>query len=127
MREKTLRDGKEMLCEELDKIIDKGALSVGDLEILHKISDTLKNLMKIELLEDETGYSERRHRDSRGRYSREPYDENGNSYAVERRRGMYSHEDGKERMMRKFSEIMDGAKPEYRRIIERAMDELARA
>lgn len=97
MKEKTMRDGKMMLCEEIDKIIEKGKLSIGDLEILHKLSDTLKNMLKIETLEgEEEEYSERR--DSRGRYSREGggsyaraggggysrgegYDESGNSYA----------------------------------------------
>lgn len=155
MKEKTMRDGKMLLCKEMDEIIEKGKLTAGDLEMLHKLSDTHKNLLKIEMLEaeDEDGYSERgRRRDSMGRYSRDDgmdysrghggnweaqgsynghsYDEGGSSYANRGQhyvRGHYSREDGKEHMMRTFGELMDGADPEQRRIIQRAMDELRKA
>ena len=60
---------KEKLCQELDEIARKGELGAGDLEIVHKLTDTIKNLDKIEMLEDD-GYSQEG-------YSRE----GGNSYA----------------------------------------------
>lgn len=48
-----------MLDAELDKIEDKGNLSAGDLEAAHKLSDTKKNILKIEMLEQATeGYSQ---------------------------------------------------------------------
>ncbi len=96
MKEKTMRDGKMMLCEEIEKIVDKGKITMGDLEILYKLTDTLKNMLKIEMLEgEEEGYSERR--DSRGRYSREGgggySGEGGGSYA-RAGGGGYSRGDG---------------------------------
>lgn len=73
---------KDKLCKELDEIANKGELGAGDLELIHKLTDTIKNIEKIEKL-SEGGYSHdysrdydrdssyRRKRDSRGRYSRD--------------------------------------------------------
>lgn len=108
MKEKTIRDGTMMLCKEIDEIVGKGKLTAGDLDTLHKLTDTTKNLLKIQMLEGEDdGYSERGYsrgdemyserRDSMGRYSRDDGYERGSSYA--RRgthyvRGHYSRDDG---------------------------------
>lgn len=101
---RAMHELKEMLCKELDKIAMKGELTAGSLETVHKLTDTIKNIDKIEMLEDdEDGYSERR--DSMGRYARadgmmyhEPYDERGSSYRSRRGthyvRGHYSRDDG---------------------------------
>ena len=89
---------KEMLMNELYEYEEKakkmsgGKLSVQELEKIHKLTDTVKNIDKIELLEDGEGYSEDGHymgegriygtsyargrgrnarRDSMGRYSRD--------------------------------------------------------
>jgi len=53
---------KELLMEELYEYEDKvkksgGKLTTGDLETLHKLTDTVKNIDKIEMFED-SGYSE---------------------------------------------------------------------
>lgn len=141
---KALYDLKNMLCEELDKIAKKRELTAGSLETVHKLTDTIKNIDKILMLEeDDEGYSERgRRRDSMGRYSRDDgmdysrgrgghsYDEGGSSYANRGQhyvRGHYSRDDGKDRMMHTFGELMEDANPEQRRIIERAMQELRNA
>ena len=93
---------KDMLCEELEKLAKKGELSAGSLDLAHKLTDTIKNLDKIEMLEGEDGYSEasdwmgegrmygmsyargrgrNAKRDSMGRYSREGgYSSEGQSY-----------------------------------------------
>lgn len=88
---------KNLLCEELDEITMKGNLSAGDLEAVHKLTDTIKNIYKIEMLKENSnsnrgsyddggsyrggsyrgsydsaydeGYAGRRGRDSMGRYS----------------------------------------------------------
>lgn len=152
MNMKAMQDLKEMLCDEIDKIAKKGELTAGSLETVHKLTDTVKNIDKILMLEeDDGGYSERR--DSRGRYSRDDgmdysrgrggnwnaqgnyggghsYDEGGSSYASRGKhyvRGHYSRDDGKDRMMHTFGELMEDANPEQRRIIERAMNELRNA
>ena len=100
MEMRTLESLKKILCKELDKIERKGDLSSGDLETIHKLTDTIKNLGKIEMLEDggysggtwtargdypskyamddeiyDRGNSYARRRDSMGRYSRTGYAE----------------------------------------------------
>lgn len=52
---------KKMLCKELDEYAMKGKLTMADLDAVHKLTDTVKNLDKIEMLEGESdGYSEAR-------------------------------------------------------------------
>lgn len=51
---------KKMLCKELDEYAMKSKLTGGDLDMIWKLTDTVKNLDKIEMLEDEGGYSEAR-------------------------------------------------------------------
>ena len=127
---------KEKLCDELDEIARKGELGAGDLEIVHKLTDTIKNLDKIEMLED-GGYSQAgdweadmrgtygrgssyrgRKRDSMGRYSRE-----GRGG-----RGGYSRHDAKEAMMEQMEALMDQAGSEREReAIRRCMGQLENA
>ena len=68
MSKKAMYDLRNMLCDELDALARKGELGAGDLEIAHKITDTIKNIDKIEMLEDD-GYS--RDEDYSRRYSRD--------------------------------------------------------
>ena len=68
MSKKAMYDLRNMLCDELDELARKGELGAGDLEIAHKLTDTIKNIDKIEMLEDD-GYS--RDEDYSRRYSRD--------------------------------------------------------
>ena len=131
-----MRELKEKLCDELEEIARKGELGAGDLEIVHKLTDTIKNLDKIEMLED-GGYSQAgdweadmrgtygrgssyrgRKRDSMGRYSRE-----GRGG-----RGGYSRHDAKEAMMEQMEMLMDQAGSEREReAIRRCMGQLENA
>lgn len=123
---------KEKLCDELEEIANKGDLGAGDLEIVHKLTDTIKNLDKIEMLED-GGYSQagdweiegraynrgnsyaRRKRDSMGRYSRDG----------RMMRGGYSRHDAKEAMMDQMEDLMAQAGSEKEReAIRRCMNQL---
>ena len=125
---------RDKLCDELDEIARKPEMSAGDLETAHKLTDTIKNIDKIEMLEEDGGYSQAgdwemegrgsynrgssyrgRKRDSMGRYSRE-----GN-YS----RRMYSRGDSKEHMMMELEEAMNAAGSDREReVIRRAMDQL---
>lgn len=52
---------KKMLCKELDEYAMKSKISGADLDMIWKLTDTVKNLDKIEMLEEESeGYSEAR-------------------------------------------------------------------
>ena len=68
MSKKAMYDLRNMLCDELDELARKGELGAGDLEIAHKLASTIKNLDKIEMMEDD-GYS--RDGDYSRRYSRD--------------------------------------------------------
>lgn len=85
---------KEMLDCELDEFNEKSELNTGDLDVIYKLTDTIKNLYKIEMLED-GGYSRDRYSrggeweaDMRGSYGR------GNSYGMHYVRGHYSRDGG---------------------------------
>lgn len=113
---------KKMLCKELDEYAMKSKLTMSDLQPVHLMTDIIKNLDKIEMLEDDGGYSEARggrgrsymhgssydddmmyserrgrgrnaKRDSMGRYSSE-----GGSYE-----GGSSYDDYSERTDRRYS------------------------
>lgn len=82
-------DLQEHICKELEKKTKNGIKSTSDLDTIWKLIDAYKNLLKIDMLQeageyshDDGEYSERRKRDSMGRYSRESgtsYDD-GSSY-----------------------------------------------
>ncbi len=94
---------QEHICKELEKKSQGGIKTASDLDVVWKLIDSYKNLLKIDMLQEALedseysrnegysqgeGYSERRRRDSRGRYSREGGQsryEGGSSY-----RGGYS-------------------------------------
>ena len=151
-----MHDLKDLLCAELEDFAEKGKkagkMSMGDVEVIHKLTDTVKNILKIDMLEEETGYYEDGHymgegriygtsyargrtrakRDSMGRYSRDggrySYDDDM-SYARSRGyRGGYSRDDGKHYMMEQLEEMMEEAeKPAEKEALRRCMDALKRA
>ena len=134
---------KKMLCKELEEYGDKKSLSSADVEMIHKLTDTVKNLDKIELLEGDDGYSEtypyymggssyargrgrNARRDSMGRYSSEDgmsYDD----YSESRMDRRYSRDDAKDHMMNKLGEMMTSADEEQRQILKDAMRKIERA
>lgn len=81
---------KEKLMDELYEIEEKmkkssgGKVSAGDLEYIHKLTDSIKNIDKIEMLEDGGGYSEESNWMADGRMYGTSYD-NDYSYARGRR------------------------------------------
>lgn len=129
---------KEKLCDELEEIAKKGELGAGDLEIIHKLTDTIKNIDKIEIMKEGGGYSQDgdlemrglgaydrggsyrgRKRDSMGRYSRDWRD---GRMMPDR---TYSRADAKDHMMYELEEAMAVATTDREKdIIKRAMDQL---
>lgn len=136
-----MEDLKDLLCAELEDYAEKGKksgkMSMGDLETVHKLTDTVKNIMKIDVLKEEAGYSEDGTYMGEGRIYGTSYDdgmhrEGGYSYARGRRyarrdsmgrysrddgmsyarggrgmRGGYSRDDGKHYMMEQLEEMME--------------------
>ena len=155
-----MHDLKDLLCAELEDYAEKGKkagkMSMGDVEVIHKLTDTVKNILKIDMLEEETGYSEDGHYMGEGRIYGTSYDdgmhrEGGYSYARGRgryarrdsmgrysrdggmsyrggMRGGYSRDDGKHYMMEQLEEMMEEAeKPAEKEALRRCMDALKRA
>lgn len=120
---------KELLCRELDEITEKGELSAGSLETVHKLTDSIKNIDKIMMLEED-GYSQGGDWEARGVYGHHSYDEGGNSYRGRKRdsMGRYSR-DGSERehMVRKLREMMDGASTQERETIRKCINKIENA
>ena len=154
-----MHDLKDLLCAELEDYAEKGKksgkMSMGDLDSIHKLTDTVKNILKIDMLEEESGYSEDgayigegriygtsydgydrgtsyargrgryAKRDSMGRYSRD------DGYMRRDGRGMrdgYSRDDGKAYMMEQLEDMMEDAeKPAEKEALRRCMEALKRA
>ncbi len=67
-----------MICDEIDKITDRGELNGSSLDMLDKLTHTLKSLKTIDAMEgysedgygyDSMSYARGRRRDSMGRYT----------------------------------------------------------
>lgn len=138
MAHKSMEDLKEMLEKELNEFVKKGELSAGSLEVIHKLTDTIKNIDKIEMFSKDEGYSERYmppyyYNDGGSSYARRGstyvrgyYRDGGSSYDGDsydnrdysnRRdsRGRYSRDDAKDKMMRALNQMMDDASTETER------------
>ena len=129
-----MHDLKKRFEKELEQYMHMGdKITMGELETIHKLTDTIKNIDKIMMLEDEDGgysqagemrggtnrggnmmpgggYSYRRQRrDSRGRYSRD---------------GGYSYDDGMEELHELLDEMMETADERTKAAIKRFKAEL---
>lgn len=138
---KALYDLKEMLSAELEEIARKPEMGAGDLELVHKLTDTIKNIDKICALEEEGGYSEtgdlegaynrgssyanRGKHYVRGHYSRDGYGD----YSQRRGRdGRYSRDGARDHMISQLEDLMESAGTEKEReAIRRCMIQLENA
>lgn len=84
---------REMLCEELDKITKKGELSAGSLDVVDKLTHSIKSIDTIIAME-EAGYSS------------DDYSMRGNSYA--RGRGSNARRDSMGRYSSDNYSMRDG-------------------
>ena len=125
---------REILCDLLSDSIKDGKIAIGDVEIIKNMLSGIEKTYKIEMFEEDGGYSRAgdweadmrgtyargssyrgRKRDSMGRYSRDG------------RIGGYSRHDSKEAMMEQAREMMEDATNEREReAIRRFKTELER-
>ena len=115
---------KTTLCDELEEYARKPEMSAGDLEAIHKLTDTIKNIDKITMLEDDGGYSRDGNWEAEGRGSGSY--ERGASYRGGRRSRdsmgrytsrRYSRADAKEGLRRQIESMMDEAGSQQERDI----------
>lgn len=116
---------REMLCEELDKITKKGELSAGSLDVVDKLTHSIKSIDTIIAME-EAGYSgedyamrgnsyargrgSNARRDSMGRYSSDNYSMRGGR-SGERGRN-YSYDDEMNNLREQLEDMERMAKDE---------------
>ncbi len=121
------RELRERICEELDEVAheikEKRELSDKEIEVIHKLTDIVKNIDKIHML-DEDGYSGAGEWEAKGHFGDEyaRHHDGGSSYARGRKRdsmgrysrdsrrmndGRYSRDDGKEHMISKLEDMLD--------------------
>lgn len=124
---------KKALCKGLEPFAEKSKIEdPREIDTIWKVVDIIKNIGKIEMMEGEGyaemrgnsyGYSERRRRDSMGRYSSEGYGDNyhGDDY------GRYSRADAKDHIMKKLGELMEGADQKDREALKEAMRTIEKA
>ena len=115
---------KKKLWEELEEIARKPEMGAGDLELAHKLTDTIKNIDKICMLEEDgDGYSSanRGRHYVRGHYSRDGMRDGG---ALRDGRGRYSRDDGRSEMMEHLEAAWDAAPEKDREAIKRFMRQI---
>ena len=112
-----LKKIKKKALAELEEFGEKKELNIGDYTTIHMLTDTIKNIDKICMLEEEGGYSQavdmdrrmmphynqgghsytdggyRQKRDSRGRYSRAAEDKNRIIRDIEKMTEQFSDEE----------------------------------
>ena len=125
---------REILCDLLSDSIKDGKIAIGDVEIIKNMLSGIEKTYKIEMFEEDGGYSRAGdwEADMRGTYAR------GSSYRGRKRDSMgrhsrdgrmggYSRHDAKEAMMEQAREMMEDATNEREReAIRRFMTELER-
>lgn len=127
MSMRALEELREKFCKELDEIARKEDLSAGDLETVHKLTDTIKNIDKICML-DEKGYSDDGYsRD--GNWEAHGMYDNRHSGANRRRdsMGRYSRDGSKEHMVSKLEDMMhDADSDKMKSAIRKCISEIER-
>ena len=132
-----MRKIKNMLCKELEEYGEKNSINASDVEMIHKLTDTIKNIDEIEMFkedeysgnypmryDDGVSYARRGTHYVRGHYSR---DDGRDDYSERYDRGYdrrYSKDEAKDKMMTKLGEMMDGADPNEREVLKHAMRKL---
>ena len=120
---------KNMLRRELDEFARRDSIESYDLETIHKITDTIKNIDKIEMLED-GGYSGGRYGWRYGYptvYEDSYGDGDGYMQTGRRRdnRGRYSRDDGRDHMVNQLENMMGRVSTEQdREALRRMIDQM---
>lgn len=93
---KRIDDLRDMLCEELDNIAEQGEITTGSLEIIDKLTHSIKSIDTIMAMEDagysnERGYSRYDGGYGRGSYNRGSYARGRGGNARRDSQGRYSN------------------------------------
>lgn len=123
-----LRHIKHMIERELEEYGSMSEVPTGSLDALQKMTDIVKNILKIEMLYDGdadesrepgTGYSSRRRHYVRGHYSREGGHDGARTH--------YSYAEGRDEVHRMLKDAMSSADNDrHRDVIRKCIEEIER-
>lgn len=134
MEVKDYEELKKKVCKELEEIKSTGKMGMAEIEIIDKLTHTIKNLDKI-IEDEEGGYSQAGY--SQGRYSRRANDGSygGESYAGRRGShyvrghysmgdGRYSYADGMDAIIDQMEDMIDdpATSPDVKASMRKAMN-----
>lgn len=116
---------KDMLCDELERIASKDELSTSMLDIVDKLTHSIKSIDTIIAMEDyEGGHSERGMSYARRRRGGMSYDTDMGHETVYARRG-YSRDDNKEHLISRLENMaMDTTDEHMKATIHKCINEL---
>lgn len=135
----TYQKVKDMLCEELERIANKGELTAGSLDTVDKLTHSIKSIDTIIAMSDyEDDYSERRmpysrqgnNRGGNSRRGGSSYDdgmmyESNSSYARRNSSGRYSREDNRDNLISRLENMaMNTTDERMKATIHKCIDEL---
>ena len=121
-----LYDLRETLCKELKELAEKRDLGAGDLEVVHKLTGTIKNIGKLCMMERDR-YSEDGCGQGFSYANRGQHWVTGHYSSRRDRRGRYSRDDGRSEMMEHLEMALDSASDQDRETIKRFMRQMENA
>lgn len=102
---------KNMLCDELEEIADKGELTAGSLDTIDKLTHSIKSIATIMAMEDsDYSYDDGNMGSYRGSYRGGSYAQRRDSRGRYSRRNMgrrYSRDDETDKMVMKLEKMMN--------------------
>lgn len=119
---KSIYDLREMLCEELENMTERGSLSGEKLKVIDMLTHSIKSIDTIIAMEN-SGYSNERANTYERGYSNSYMRGNPNMY---RQGGGRSHDDAKTHLMRQLEDMLGEVHSEKEReAIQRCMEQMS--
>lgn len=116
---------RDMLCEELDNITEQGEITTGSLDIINKLTHSIKSIDTIIAMEEASYDGSYRDGSYYDGYSRRGSYARGRRNARRDSRGRYSRTDSKEHIAEQLEDIMDEtADPTVKQALQKALSHI---
>lgn len=116
---------RDMLCEELDNITEQGDITTGTLDIINKLTHSIKSIDTIMAMEEASYDGSYRDGSYYDGYSRRGSYARGRRNARRDNRGRYSRTDSKEQIAEQLEDIMDETTdPSVKQALQKALSHI---
>lgn len=116
---------RDMLCEELDNITEQGDITTGSLDIINKLTHSIKSIDTIMAMEEASYDGSYRDGSYYDGYSRRGSYARGRRNARRDNRGRYSRTDSKEQIAEQLEDIMDETTdPSVKQALQKALSHI---